>query len=244
MSSRNLLFSSVALAAMIASASAADLPSTKEGPAYVPPPPAAFSWTGFYFGGQVGYEWGQDTTTQYMPDGVPDGFVQGFNTGGVNGGGHVGYDYQINQFVLGIEGDLNGAGNSGSFAVPGPAGENVRDNVEGAILGRVGVTFDRVLFYVQGGGTLANFHYSYYAPASAAAPTDLLGGWTVGGGVEYAIDPNWSVFADYRYSDYGSVGNYWVPDTQRQQPRENLAQVGFSYKFDFAPPPASVVAKY
>ena len=37
---------------------AADLPSEKGPPVYAPPPPPAFSWSGVYLGGQVGYDWG------------------------------------------------------------------------------------------------------------------------------------------------------------------------------------------
>jgi outer membrane immunogenic protein len=34
-------------------ATAADLP--RKAPAYTPPPPAVFSWTGFYVGGNAGW---------------------------------------------------------------------------------------------------------------------------------------------------------------------------------------------
>ncbi len=38
--------------------------------------------------------------------GVP---VSAYTPNGVVGGGHVGYDYQIGMFVLGVEGDANGS---------------------------------------------------------------------------------------------------------------------------------------
>ena len=48
---------SVALALVAGSAFAADLPSRKEAPVYVPPPPS-FSWTGLYGGINIGYGFG------------------------------------------------------------------------------------------------------------------------------------------------------------------------------------------
>ena len=32
----------------------------------------------------------------------------------------------------------------------------------------------------------------------------VLSGWTVGGGVEYMLAPNWSIKGEYMYADYGS----------------------------------------
>jgi outer membrane immunogenic protein len=42
------------------------------------------------------------------PPGVPGpAGVDNFDVDGFIGGGHLGYNYQIQQFVLGIEGDLD-----------------------------------------------------------------------------------------------------------------------------------------
>ena len=51
---KKLLLAGVALAALSGSAVAADLAR----PAYAPPPPV-YSWTGLYWGVNVGYSWGQ-----------------------------------------------------------------------------------------------------------------------------------------------------------------------------------------
>ena len=32
-------------------------------------------------------------------------------------------------------------------------------------------------------------------------------GWTIGGGLEFAVTNNWSVRAEYRYSDFGTFNN-------------------------------------
>ena len=91
----------VLLAALMAgaasSAMAADLPTRKAPPApqvYAAPP--VFSWTGFYVGVNGG--WG----------GGSSGGDFGSPTGGLVGG-TVGYNYQVGQFVAGLEGDWDWA---------------------------------------------------------------------------------------------------------------------------------------
>jgi outer membrane immunogenic protein len=75
-------------------------------------------------------------------------------------------------------------------------------------------------------------------------------GWTVGGGIDYAVTNNWSVFAEYRYTNWGSInennfgfltgGEFFNGNRKINQ---NQVQVGFSYKFDLGGP-VPVVAKY
>ena len=62
--------STLALAQM---ATAADLP--RKAPAYTPPPPPVFSWTGFYVGGNAGWGWLRDNGETFCvnPAGVLNG---------------------------------------------------------------------------------------------------------------------------------------------------------------------------
>ena len=97
------------------SASAADLaarPYTKAPVAVA----AVYNWTGFYIGGQVGYAWGDNRTTEFVTaTGLPSGFNQNYNTDGVVGGVHAGYNWQFGQFVFGLEGDVEGADIKGGY---------------------------------------------------------------------------------------------------------------------------------
>lgn len=247
---RQLFFSSVALAAMIASASAADLPAAKGPPVYAPSPPPVFSWTGVYIGGQVGYEWGKSANDYYGPLGGLAATGQ-HNDDGVVGGGHVGYDYQISQFVIGIEGDVNGSnyGGSGVFT-NGVLARHVSTDVDGSVRGRVGITFDRVLIYGTGGAAFGSIRNTATNLLTGGINSQTTGrvGWTVGGGIEYAIDNNWSVRAEYRYTDYGRytfpISVSAIPLTDRVRETDNRVQAGFSYRFDMFAPPTPVIAKY
>ncbi|MGC1557609.1 MAG: outer membrane beta-barrel protein, partial [Methylovirgula sp.] len=73
-------------------------------------------------------------------------------------------------------------------------------------------------------------------------------GWTAGAGVEYAIDNNWSIRAEYRYTDFGRVNDFLLAsaagDTASRRETDNRVQVGFSYKFDMFAPPAPMISKY
>lgn len=242
------LLSSSLLLAMAASAAAADLPSEKGPPVYAPPPPPVFSWTGVYIGAQAGYGWGHTSDYTLFPRGAVVQDV-GSNSSGFIGGGHAGYNYQIGQFVVGLEGDVNGSTSHSNETNFGFVGDG-REEFDASIRGRIGYAFDRVLIYATGGGAFGDFHSSLTDPFGVVEshnPGDI--GWTVGGGLEYAIDNNWSVRAEYRYTDYRAGGiNYTTlagsPFTIHEHLTANRVQAGFSYKFDMFAPAAPVVSKY
>lgn len=232
---RRLLFSAAACAAAAQPATAADLPYNEAPPAYVAP---IFSWTGLYLGGQIGYAWGNDNFSGYGP---------GYSFSGVNatpsgvvGGGHVGYNYQLNQFVIGLEGDVEGLSYGKAYQF-GNTTYNSHIPVQGSIRGRLGFELDRALFYVTGGGSFADFNTTYQTPFGFNSFSRSVAGWTIGGGIEYAITNNWTARAEYRYADYGSFTDYpySAPGTSStHHETTNAVRLGFSYKFDsFGPMP-------
>jgi len=246
---KGLLLASAGAVGLAASAFAADLP------AVAPPPPApAFTWAGFYLGGQIGYGWGEDSGHIWL--GGPLGAVafpatntsSSTQTQGVIGGAHIGYDWQVNQFVFGLEGQVDGTSLSKSTE-PVP---NLQYNVttasplQGTLLGRIGYAFDRTLVYATGGGGYAWIQNNYSVLGNAGSFSTTRAFWTAGGGIEFAVNNNWSVRAEYRYSNFGYFydGTIVFPSVfQSHSWTQNQIQVGFSYKFTSAPP-AAVVAKY
>ena len=103
---RRILLASAGVIALAGSAFAADLPSRAPPPVYVPPAPI-FTWTGIYIGGQIGYAWGTSNTN--LGDSFGDFTSFSTNNSGVIGGAHVGYNLQLSQFVVGLEGDVDGS---------------------------------------------------------------------------------------------------------------------------------------
>jgi outer membrane immunogenic protein len=247
--SRNLFLSAALLIGFSGSAFAADLPSRAAPPVYLPPPPV-FSWTGVYIGGQIGYQWGTSSTTALTAVGPQS--QASYSPNGVVGGAHIGYNYQIAQFVLGLEGDVNGSGYQGSgFNNAGIVQHSTREDIQGSIRGRVGAAWDRALIYATGGVAIGSLHNSYLNTSDGRSDTfdTTRVGWTVGGGVEYAITNNWSLRAEYRYTDYGHYNDFLANSTAgtvtaRKHETDNMVTAGFSYKFDMFAPPGPVVAKY
>jgi outer membrane immunogenic protein len=189
----SLLAATALSTAAVSSVSAADLPVRAAPPPLVAAVPV-FTWTGFYVGGNLGWGWRDDDNEAVVltGPGIPAGIVGGTlnfengNDGNFLGGGQIGYNYQIGSFVVGVEADIQGIATDDNEAVfiPGPGfagGTFVPGEFEdaadwfGTVRLRAGVAFDRFLVYATGG----------------LAYTEDNTGWTVGGGVEWALPVNW-----------------------------------------------------
>src|SRR5215211_2376469 len=213
-----------------------------------PPPPApiaapfsGLNWNGFYVGVGLGGRWTDTdwTTTCLAPvAGVcaaPDAFggrsgidnPAAFNTSGFRVSGYVGYNWQIANWVLGIEGDFAYGDNQKTLTgIPGTHlldltatdFASIRDRWDASIRGRLGfLVTPQALFYVTGGATwldkevtAACFAPSFAAggwcalPPHAESVSKTLFGWTIGGGIDWMFLPAWVARAEYRYSDYTS----------------------------------------
>jgi outer membrane immunogenic protein len=245
---RKLLMTTTVMCVAAGTALAADLPYSKGPPVYAPPPPPVFSWTGVYIGAQVGYQWGTSKSDVYGIDGAAVGSLPSINNSGIVGGAHIGYNYQFSQIVFGIEGDVDGLGNSGSNNYGLLSSYTTREDIDGSVRGRLGVAWDRVLVYGTGGVAFGNFRNTYSSPIGYDSLSTTRTGWTVGGGLEYAVTNNWSIRAEYRYTDFGHYNDaldYSLPgDYLRRHETDNSVKAGFSYKFDTFAPPGPVAAKY
>ncbi len=196
-----------------------------------------FIWTGFYVGVQGGYQWSEDRSTEFVTaTGAPTGFFQDFKPDGGLGGVHVGYNYQIDRIVLGIEGDAEFGRASDSITIAGNTFE-AQKNWDASIRGRLGVTpMDRLLLYVTGGAAFTELKYSLVSLANAFPPANATiskTGWTVGGGGELAVTDWLTARLEYRYVDFGTTRFDWtaVGGTYEQHPRFDEVLAGVSLKF-------------
>ena len=123
----------------------------------------------------------------------------GSPTGGLVGG-TVGYNYQIGQFVAGLEGDWDWADLNKNGTVFGNAYSNKIDSVLTA-RARAGVALDRALLYVTGG--YAGAEDKVNVP-TVLGSTDWRSGGAIGGGIEYAFTNNISAKAEYIYTAFPS----------------------------------------
>jgi outer membrane immunogenic protein len=229
---RSVLFASVLLCAFAGAAAAADLPSRRAPVAeYVPPPPT-FTWTGAYVGLDIGYAWQTARPSYY-------GFIPGphLSPSGVVGGAYLGYNYQFNQnIIVGIEGDVEGAGVSATDISGGKVGNNIR----GSVRGRLGYAFDRALFYATGGVTIGDVSYTpgiFFFPWGNATSSTTRAGWNLGGGMEFAFTKNWIGRVEYRYTDFGTANVAPFGPGAAVRVKDNALRAGVSYKFDFGSTP-------
>ena len=289
---RNLIASAAAVSLLSAtSAFAADLPARTYTKAPVAAA-VIYDWTGFYIGGNAGYSWGRGRTDGTLTEtqnvsvfrtGGPtlissvDTVLGALpltgrsNVNGFIGGGQVGYNWQRGTWLFGLEADFQGSDERGRSDVCTVAGcplgssiftANYKLDWFGTARGRVGfLPTERVLLYATGG--LAYGHFGADAPLLPLSWGSTRAGWTVGAGVEAAIDRNWSVKLEYLYMDLGNVGSSGASATGvvnqlntptpgfntvttttltsafRTKFTDNILRVGLNYRFG-----GPVVARY
>jgi outer membrane immunogenic protein len=144
----------------------------------------ANDWTGFHLGALLGWTWADAET------GAPEGDVE---ADGIDGGAYAGFDYQMGNFVLGVEGDLIVSGVDGE---EGPL--SVDQGLNGSLRARAGIALDQFLLYGTGGAALTEVELGRGGTSDDAT----LWGWTVGAGAETMITDNITARVEYRYTDY------------------------------------------
>ena len=192
---RRILLSAAAVAILAGTpAIAADMPVKAPREAY-------FNWTGFYLGIDGGYGWGQHDRV------TASGFANDYNSKGWLVGGHAGYQFQAGHFVLGVEGDVHGADIKGDDAGVGGTTDETRARVLASLRGRLGLAYHHFLLYGTAGIAWGDMRHTN-SSGSTIVPTVETShgetGWTVGGGVQWAVTPHWSIGAEYRHYDLGS----------------------------------------
>jgi len=230
---------STAVSVVSLSALAADLPARVE-----PAPPIAnvpaFSWTGFYLGGELG--WTQTDpryTTGVLFLGVPFVVSSASSKNGLTYGVLGGYNYQAGNLVLGIESDFAGLA-VGKIRYTAITGDFLTAHSKwgGSIRGRLGYSADRALFYLTGGAAYISNETSIPTTGISIGGDGARWGWTVGGGLDYAITNNWFTGIEYRYSQYETksliyptpiLGLGIVGFKQELSNRQVTARVGYKF---------------
>jgi outer membrane immunogenic protein len=185
------------------SAHAADLPQRMEPVAPVPYV-APFSWTGFYLGGEIGWiRTDNNYSTGALLLGAPFLVTSASSKDGLTYGILAGYNYQMGQVVLGVEGDFAGwtVGKIRYTAITGDF-LTAHSKWGGSIRGRLGFAADRALFFVTGGAAFISNETSIPTTGISVGGDDTRVGWTAGAGIDYAFTNNWFTGLEYRYSQY------------------------------------------
>ena len=229
------------------SAAAADMPLKAP-----PLAPVPYSWTGFYIGGLLGGGFGDNHSSYsgFDPGDTPPSVSP--NGSGVVAGGEAGYNVQSGRWLAGLEADIAYAhidGTARSVSANGVTQPTEQDlNWLATARGRLGVLpSERVLLFATGGAAFGGIGLSSsLAPAvGTCGPGNSCGsgstsatraGWTLGGGIEYAVTDRISLKAEYLYVDLGNLSlTYPITlavsqSTTTAQFRDNIVRAGLNIR--------------
>jgi len=215
---KTMMVAAAALMASFGAAAAADLGgyrgSTKDAPvAYGP----ARSWAGLYVGASVGYAWGEGEQ-------LTEGTLKTDLDGAVYGA-QIGYNFQRDNVVYGVEASFNGANLEGSEF--GGAVTSELDWYATAVA-RLGYSFDDMLVYGFGGVAWGDVKLGFVGFESEETHV----GWTAGLGVERALSDNFSLRLEYAHVDLGTEDHFKAEcDGCEGSAEFDVVKVGVNYKF-------------
>jgi outer membrane immunogenic protein len=191
------------------------------------PTASPHSWTGLHVGANIGglFEGEADTNTSSVFNNAPFAFD---NLSAFAGGGQIGYDVQMQRWVVGVEADFQWLDLDeravGSAAIAGDSVDG-KLNWFGTVRGRLGYSYGDWMPYITGGLLYGEFEARYNLPGVfGLAPTwerETNVGWTIGGGVEIALHEGWSIRGEYLYLRFPER-DITIPNT-----------LNSTYEFDF-----------
>ena len=222
----------------------------------IAPVPTVYDWTGAYVGLNLGVAWGNsevdtgiacsDIDSDYcsvfeddLSIDLDDLRVGADDSGAAfTGGAMIGYNWQMDSFVLGAEADINyaGFGESNNRDLSLLASDIFGEDIDashraefdadwwGTLRGRIGFAADNLLFYGTGGLAWGHIEASSRIDACWNGCIDLADslryggsisdtnfGWTLGAGMEAGFD-SWSLGVEYLYVDLGSADWHYSGD--------------------------------
>ena len=219
-------------------------------PAYAPPPAPVYTWNGCYVGASAGTSSG---SSQHF-DTAGNAITNSFDLSGFIGGGQLGCNWQWGAWVFGIEGDGSATNKSGQGIelnpIPRPNTLWISETQERWFVtarARLGLTNfwwfgDKTLVYVTGGGAWAKIDASEWLTTNPIATghqeSSTRSGWTVGGGIEYALGYGWSVKSEFLYADFGTFQTFTSPpfgaagiEPRDVKVKDYVWRAGMNYKF-------------
>jgi outer membrane immunogenic protein len=198
-------------------------------------------------GANGGYGWADGSSTATISGGALSG-TTGTGSATLRGGvagGQVGANWQTGALVFGVEADWQWSGQSASETFGCGAGCSSTETQKlpwfATARGRVGAAFDRVLVYATGGAAWTNASDTAVASVGGLSltllnlsTTDL--GWTAGGGVEVALNNNWSAKLEYLYLQTNLTASGAVPVVggtvnESGQIKDSIVRAGINFRF-------------
>ena len=224
-------------------------------PLPVDPAAAAWRWTGLYGGLNGGYGVGNTSFREfkYFDPAAPPlpgeltHYISSFagqkvSPQGALAGGQVGYNWQFDRVVVGVEGDAQWGGQKDTAcAMTCPETLTQQFNWLATVRARAGYADRGYLLYVTAGGAWAGIEETDFFSGGVADYTSTFrtakGGWVAGGGIEAWLFGNWTGKIEYLHFDLGTIKHSFpVPEAfftalgSQSRIRNDIVRVGLNYK--------------
>lgn len=215
--------------------------------------PARVDWTGIYIGGNLGGAWGMSAWSD--PFGSTIGSANRINVAGFGdrirstgplGGVGLNIYWQTGRIVYGFSGSISASdirGENTLFSGIGGINGLTKATYLGTIAGKIGITFNRTLFYVNAGGAVINTRYQLNGNTSGLtlgreSQTIHPWGWVGGIGIEQALSELWTSSVEYDYihipRNKVSFPSVAIINTQKISANQNMNvfKLSVNRKFD------------
>jgi outer membrane immunogenic protein len=209
-------------------------------PIYRPYVAPVATWTGSYIGISGGGLWGSSVVHNDLigADQTPH-----FGISGGIVGVTTGLNIQNRNLVYGYESDTSYTGARGStFDFPPNAAftNEVKEPWLTTYRGRLGYAQNNWLLYATAGAALAGVQNTTAGLPGSLSEQHWHWGWTVGGGVEMKLTPDWSAKVEYLYvglqdkSYFNPAANAVFASNQRVSLDDQIVRVGINYKLPWS----------
>lgn len=189
---------------------------------FTPAAPVVYDWSGAYAGLSAGATW--ETFETLI--GTPSTRVN-LDADGFSGGVYGGMNFSSGPVVFGVEIDASFTTGKDTAIVSGVP-VTAQSDWFSTLRGRAGYALDRYLIYGTGG--LAAGNVSIGTPAGSANESRF--GWTIGAGVEAALNDRFTLRGEYLYTDLGSVDGTVGGSPFSAEFDSHTLRAGVTYRFD------------
>ncbi len=185
-------------------------------------------WQGFYTGVNIGGSINEDLERFDMD---PDPIFQieiDNDSKSFTGGGHIGFNFQKDNIVLGIEGDYSYLESETSFKQAATGlGVTIRQSMLASVRGRIGFAQEKALIYATGGAAWTTLEAKGETINGTLDESDTSRGYVFGGGLEYMISNNMILRAEGLHYVFGDEIDSGEVDFEN-----TVIRAGLSWKFN------------
>ncbi|MEJ8572194.1 outer membrane protein [Microbaculum marinum] len=215
------LFLAGGTAILMAAAAAPGHAQTVDRNMFTPAAPVVYDWSGVYAGVSAGASWDTfDTLFGVAP------VSTSFDPSNFTAGAYAGMNFQNGPFVYGLELDVNFKTGDDTQLIAGVP-VTAQNDWFSTLRGRAGYAYDRYLFYGTGGLAVGDVELS--APGTSFSDTKV--GWTIGAGIEAAINDRITLRGEYLYTDLGKVDGSLGGSPFTTEFDSHTVRAGVTYKF-------------